>query len=358
MHSLAASVSSVPGPERGHRFRTHGTHGRSNLPINRTLGPSGRVWRMSAGPSSATTGVPRAAARCIGPVSFVTRASHPASTSARPARSVRPPRSSHSPYARPARVTISVSLSSPGPPRTRTRIPASASLPASAENRPAGQRRDSAFAPGNRATTRGPDPGARTVTAAGRVKHGRRGLAARIRPHQGQELVHPVPLEQRTPGDRIGEQPCAPPAGRASPARETAEPEHQGAGRRRREENAATSSRVPHLAPPAADVASVPDRKPPDIQTGHVKNRLHPRSELHPRTPSRFALRRGHVAERGQGEDQLAEVIRGPDDETAGPVSHRPGERRETPPAGSPPIPPVSCAASLPSASRGASACA
>ncbi len=59
----------------GRRMRLHGLHGRSTRTM-RCSATSGAYRHGIDGPNTATTGVPTAAARCIGPVSPVSRSRH------------------------------------------------------------------------------------------------------------------------------------------------------------------------------------------------------------------------------------------------------------------------------------------
>ena len=77
---------SAPG---GRRMRLHGLHGRSTR-TTRSCGPRGAYRAGSDGPKIATTGVPTAPARCIGPVSPVTNRSRRSRTAASVGRSTSP----------------------------------------------------------------------------------------------------------------------------------------------------------------------------------------------------------------------------------------------------------------------------
>ena len=73
----------------GRRIRLHGLHGRSTR-TTRSCGPRSAYLAGSEGPNIATTGVPTAPARCIGPVSPVTNTSRRSRIAARVGRSASP----------------------------------------------------------------------------------------------------------------------------------------------------------------------------------------------------------------------------------------------------------------------------
>ena len=116
----------------GHSRRPQGAHSTGSR-TSALRPPHGAVSRQSVGPKTATSGVPRAAARCIGPESLVSSRRSPASTPTSSSREVWPVSTRTGPGSRAA--TASARLRSWAEPTSTSVAPVArcSSCPASAK---------------------------------------------------------------------------------------------------------------------------------------------------------------------------------------------------------------------------------
>jgi hypothetical protein len=299
MHSSCASARIVPRPRRGQWLRRHGLQGSAAPSTRASAAPACRTSSGSEDPHRLTVGVPTAPARCIGPVSFVTTRSQRERTAARSTRSVRPPRST-APSAAAATSLVSprghpdaVGQQRPGGGSEALRGPAPGGRVGAGEE------------PDQRAGAREVRP-PRMDPVGRRYEEGRSRRRRGLLPQEEPKRIAPVTAGQLRGLDRVAQQEAAPVRPRAPELAHAPPPEEP----RRRERGAH------HHAPPVPATPQLRDGAR-EARGAAVERQHSPGDAGHLQHRDEWAHHhqvRAVLEDRRQRQDDVAEVVRRPDD--------------------------------------------